>query len=149
MENKENPTGYYNNLIWLILDSYDTNTKVYSPIDYILEEIKIDNYKGIIQSVDSSIYDFTTVKGAYKYIEMIQEVSEKFNNALAIIPYISSKYIIRDCYLANLAKIYTCWDTVYINCEQDINLRSNSFDFIVTKEELPEGLTEIIGRAYE
>lgn len=146
MESKENPTGRYDALIWLLMTDYDGEQ--YTPSDYVLSTLKpqIDQARGkiLLEVHDSTVFDFTVAKGFNHYWNHFNKVASRFTNSLVILSYVNDKHIVRDCYLAGLAKLYTCWDTVYLNCASPDKIKSRAFDHIVTPEELPNKLTQII-----
>jgi len=151
LESKESPTGHYDALIWLLMTEFDG--KEYSPSDYILQALKpqIDKARGntVLEVHDSTVYDFTVAKGFSHYWDHFNKTAERFSNSLIILSYVSEKDIVRDCYLASLAKLYTCWDTAYLNCDVPEKITSKVFDHIVTPDELPNRLTNIITHAKE
>lgn len=147
MEGKKNITGHYNALVWLLLTEYEKD-KGYSPSDYILQSVrpKIEISSGglPLQIIDGSLYDFTIASGFKGYLDLFFDTTYKFENALVILSYTKEKYIVRDYYLASLAKQYTCWDTVYVNCPSSSKKELKVFDYIVAPEELPDKLTKVI-----
>ena len=146
MEDKESTTGHYDSLIWLLMTDYDGQE--YCPSDYVIDSLKpaIDKARGdiILEIHDSTVYDFTIAKGFSNYWEHFNTMSSKFSNSLVILSYLNEKNIVRDCYLASVTKLYTCWDIVYLNCDVPEKISSKSFDFILTPKELPDKLTEVI-----
>lgn len=147
MEGKKDITRHYNALVWLLLTEYEKD-KGYTPSDYILQSTrpKIEtSSSGLpLQIIDGSLYDFTIASGFKDYLDLFLDTTYKFENALVILSYTKEKYIVRDYYLAGLAKSYTCWDTVYINCPTKEKIDTSIFDFIVAPEELPDKLTKVI-----
>lgn len=147
MENQESKTGHYNALVWLLMTDYDKATKQYTPTDYLRAtyEPLLSNGTGLdLVVLDSTLFDFTLTKSVGDYLSLIEDTTSKFQNALVLLSFINEKNILRDCYLANLAKVYTCWDTAYINCPVPEKITTDAFDFIIKPEELPNGLTQII-----
>lgn len=146
MENKKSRTGHYNSLIWLLLSSYENEQ--YTPSKYVLDTIGAsvkDASNGLpIEVLDSTLYDFRISNSVKDYFSLFLDTAAKFENSLIILSYTSDKYIVRDYYLANLAKQYTCWDTVYINCANPEKITTKVFDWILTPSDLPDGLTNII-----
>lgn len=146
MADQESTTGRYDALIWLLMTEYDG--KQYTPSDFLLETLKpeLDKARGntVLEVHDSTVYDLTIAKDFSCYWDHFLDTSERFNNSLVIISYTASKYITRDCYLAGLAKLYTCWDTAYVNCAEPGTINSKAFDFIIAPQELPNKLTELI-----
>lgn len=147
MERKEDSARYYNALIWLVLTEYDKDIG-YSPSDYIIQTTKPTleiSAGGLpIEIVDSTLFDFTIAKGVKDFMDLFLDTSSKFDSSLIILSYIKDKYIVRDAYLAALAKEYTCWDTAYIACPDPKKVTTTAFDFLVTPKELPNKLTKII-----
>lgn len=148
MENNKNGSGYYESLIWLLLTTH--NDGVYTPSSFLIDSVKPHLSTSCNNSIplyilDSTIYDFKIAKGFKEYIDMFSDVCSQFNKSLIVLAYQSDKYVVRDEYLASLAKKLTCWDTVYIDCPEYI-LSNKSFDFIVHKNSLPKGLEDIIWR---
>lgn len=149
MEGEKGKTGHYDALIWLLMTEY--KDKQYTPSDYILEALQphIDKARGstLLEVHDSTVYDFTVAQGFSHYWDHFIETSARFSNSLILISYSHEKYIPRDCYMAGLAKLYTCWDTAYINCADKGKIRSSAFDFVVGSDELPDTLTRIIEKS--
>ncbi len=148
MESNKNGSGYYESLIWLLLTTYDNG--VYTPSSFLLDTIKPHLVTSCKDSIplyilDSTIYDFKIAKGFKDYIDMLKDISIQFNKSLVILSYQNDKYIVRDEFLAAIAKKATCWDTAYIDCPQTITINKH-FDFIIHKENLPKGLEDIIWR---
>jgi len=147
MENKKSTTGRYNALVWLLLTEYEKDIG-YTPSKFVLDTIKpklIESSKGIpIEICDGTLFDFTITSGFKDYLDLLEDKTYKFENALILISYSKEKYIVRDFYLANLAKQYTCWDTAYIGCDCPTKITTDVFDFIVAPTELPHKLTDII-----
>jgi len=147
MENKKSRTGYYNSLVWLLLTSYEKE-KGYTPSKFFLDSIGPALHTAAnglhIEVFDSTLFDFTIADGFKDYFELFLDKTAKFENSLIILSYSEDKYILRDYYLANLAKQYTCWDTAYINCKDPSKIKTRVFDYILTPSDLPFGLTDII-----
>lgn len=146
MANSKNGSNYYEALIWLLLTEYKDNK--YTPSNYLLSTIKPKIEQASqgtpIQIYDGSVIDFKLTTNFKDYLDLFITGTAKFETALVILSYNAEKYIPRDFYLANLAKQYTCWDTAYICCPKDSKIKSKAFDFILTEDDLPDKLTEII-----
>lgn len=147
MENKKSRTGHYNALIWLLVTGYEKEIG-YTPSKYILDtlgpKVKSASSSLDLAILDTTLYDFTITSGVGDFLAMFCDETTKFENALLILNYYDEKYIVRDYYLANLAKQYTCWDTAYINCSVPEKIHTKVFDYILTPDQLPDGLTKII-----
>lgn len=149
MENKKSRTGNYNSLVWLLLTSYEQN-KGYTPTKYLLDTVGktiLNACDGLhLEVIDSTLYDFKLSNSVRDYFDLFLDKTAKFENSLIILSYTSDKYIVRDYYLASLAKQFTCWDTVYINCSAPEKITTKVFDWVLTPSDLPDGLTKIINR---
>ncbi len=147
MEGKKSTTGHYNGLIWLLLTEYEKD-KGYTPSDYIIQTTKPKLKQSAgnlpIEVVDSTLFDFTIANGFKDYLDLFFDKTRVFDNALIILSFTKEKYIVRDFYLAGLAKEYTCWDTVYIDCPFPEKITTKVFDFVLSPSQLPEDLTKII-----
>lgn len=144
MEGKKSKTGHYNSLIWLLMSEY--KDKQYTPTDYIVEL-----YKDYIQSTglslhihDSTLYDFKVTKGVKEYLDELHRTTSRFSDSLLILSYTNNKYITRDCYIARLAKLYTCWDIAYINCPNPKEISTKVFNYIISNIDIAKELTNII-----
>lgn len=149
MENKKSRTGDYNALVWLLVTEYEKD-KGYTPSKYVMDtlgqSIKTASNGFCLEVLDSTLYDFKLTKGFKEYFDLFLDTTSKFENALIILSYSSDKYIVRDYYLANLAKQYTCWDVAYLNCKDPSKITTRVFDYILTPDQLPFGLTNIINK---
>jgi len=146
MESKNSTTGYYNALVWLLMTDYEKD-KGYTPSKYLIDTIKPKIIQGTdlpLEIVDSTLFDFTIAKGLNDFFDLFFDKTKPFENALIILSFSKEKYIVRDFYLANLAKSYTCWDVAYINCPCPDKVTSKVFDYIIAPDELPDKLTKII-----
>jgi hypothetical protein len=147
MENKNSKIRYYSSLIWLLITSYEKD-KGYSPSKYLLDSLAshVNTAAGGIpvELCDSTFYDFTVTSQVGDFFNMFFDKTKKFETGLIIIPFSEEKYILRDFYLANIAKQYTCWDTVYVNCSCPDKVTTQVFDWVLTPSDLPHKLTDII-----
>lgn len=146
MENQENTARRYNNLIWLLFTEYQNEQ--YTPSKFLLDSYKPDidsATNGLYIKVhDSTLYDFKITKSVQDYIKDLSDITFKFDTSLLILSYTTDKYIVRDYYIANLAKLYTCSDVAYINCPCPNKITSKVFDYIITPDKLPDGLKQVI-----
>ena len=142
MEGNKSTSRPYEALVWLLLTEYQE--KVYTPSKFIIESTKpkLETTKLPIQIYDSTIYDFKVASSFKDYLDLFLTKSNIFENALIILSYVSEKYILRDFYMANLAKQYTCWDTAYVDCPKDVS--NVAFDYVIPPSDLPTKLVSII-----
>lgn len=146
MESKDSKTGRYNALVWLLMTDYEKD-KGYTPSKFVIDSLKPKIIQGTdlpLEIVDSTLFDFTIAKGLNDFFDLFFDKTKPFENALIILSFSKEKYIVRDFYLANLAKSYTCWDVAYINCDCPNKITSPIFDFVLAPQDLPHKLTEII-----
>jgi hypothetical protein len=130
-----------------MITSYEQD-KGYTPSKFLLDSLgpQVEAAAGDvpIKLYDTTIFDFTLVSKVNDFFNFFFDTIRKFETGLVVIPYIHEKYIVRDFYLANIAKEYTCWDTVYINCSNPQKVTTKVFDWVLTPQELPHKLAEII-----
>lgn len=146
MENKKSQFRNYNSLVWVLLTEYIEE-------QYTLSKFLLDSLGPTIQSasndltisvLDSTLYDFKITKSVRDYLSDLQNITHRFNNALIIMSFVKESLILRDYYLANLAKLYTCSDIAYINCPIPEKIKTKVFDYVITPQELPTKLKNII-----
>lgn len=146
MENQKSKFRRYNSLIWLLLTEYENNE--YTPSKFVLDTLgpKIDSSRdGLhLEVLDSTLYDFKITKGFKEYIDDLYDTSQRFDTSLLILSFTKEKYISRDYYLANLAKLYTCSDIAYVNCPVPDKITSKVFDYVIPPEGLPDQLKKVI-----
>lgn len=145
-EGSEGADKRYSDLVWLLLTDYQRD-QGYTPSKYLLETVKpkIEAASNLpLQIYDGTLYNFKSVSGFKEYFDLFLAGTEVFRNALIVLSFTQEKYISRDFYLANLAKQFTCWDTVYINCPSGEKISTSVFDFVIPPSGLPDQLTEII-----
>lgn len=147
MLNNQNQNRYYSDLVWLLVSDYNEESNSYSPSEYLLNTIEpklIKANSSPIITYPTTLFDFRTVNGVANYLELLNTTSEVFTNALVVMSYTTDKYIPRDYYLANLAKLYTAWDIAYVNCPDTSKITTNVFKFVISDLDLPDRLTEVI-----
>lgn len=146
MENNQNQNSNYEAVIWLLLTGF--KDQVYTPSTYLLDTIKPKIEDAVqdttIQIYDSTKYNFKITSSFKDYLDMFLVGTEKFENALVLLSYTEEKYIVRDFYLAGLAKQFTCWDTAYLCCPNKSKIQTQVFDFLIEEQELPTALSTII-----
>jgi hypothetical protein len=131
-----------------LFTSYKDNQ--YTPSDFILDTLKPkinEVSKEIpIYVLDSTLYNIKTTKGFLEYFDLFTDKTLLFESSLVVINYINNLYVDRDCYLASLAKEYSCWDTVYINYPKIDSFYTHNkyFNYVVLPEELPKKLERIL-----
>lgn len=136
----------YDSLIWLLVPKYNKEAKVYSPNQFLVEAIidKLPLEEDQIVLYRGNLYNFKLVSDTYRYFDSINNLTDRFSNSLVVIPFETQDLIVRDVYMARLAKLYTTWSTCYIDCPDPTIVTSKAFDFVVPHDGRAEILKTII-----
>lgn len=141
----------YNALVWLLPPNYDKLKNCYTPNTFLLETLgpkleQVADDKGLILDIqDGSLFNFKIAQGAKDYFTLLENKTAIFESSLIIISYTDDSMLLRDKYLAKLAKIYTCWDTSYVNYPEDKDTELvKDFTYVVRNTECPDKLLSII-----
>jgi hypothetical protein len=148
MEDSTNRCNAYKSIIWVTAPE-DEGRQLHSEL--IIALSGVESQQGTELYIhNSSLFDFRYVTKVKDYFDILTNLNKNVAKpSLIAIPFKKEDLVIIDVYMAKLARVWTCEDTMYLNCPSPAELGINhsiakNFDYIISDRDITNSIVKIV-----